>query len=113
MATHTTHFVKIGTQAVPLIAIARVDASQAAAGWVVVHLLNGEQVMATGIDAVELAMQVKPSMLEGQRLHWGKHRWLLHNMVGHPLMQLLAVCHLYRWAFWVHDATVPRPRRSA
>jgi hypothetical protein len=39
-----------------------------------------------------------------------RRAWLVHNLLGHPVMQLLALLRLYRWAFWAHDATVPQPR---
>lgn len=106
----TSLFVKVGKQAVPLAAIARVDGERLEHLEVDLHLVNGEVITAHGIDAVELMMQVKPVMVEGHRLRYGRWDWLVHNLVGHPVMQLLAVFRLYRWAFWVHDATVPRPR---
>lgn len=106
----TSLFVKVGKQAVPLAAIARVDGARLERLEVDVHLLNGEVITATGIDAVELMMQVKPVMVEGHRLRYGRFDWLVHNLIGHPVMQVLALARLYRWAFWVHDATVPRPR---
>jgi hypothetical protein len=34
---------------------------------------------------------------------------MIHNIIGHPVMQLLAFFGFYRAAFWVHDKTVPRP----
>lgn len=106
----TPLFVKVGKQAVPLVSVARVDGERLERLEVDLHLLNGEVITAYGIDAVELMMQVKPVMVEGHRLRYGRWDWLVHNLVGHPLMQLLAVFRLYHWAFWVHDATVPRPR---
>lgn len=36
-------------------------------------------------------------------------QWLVHNLVGHPLMQFLALLKLYKAAMWVHESTVPRP----
>ena len=34
-------------------------------------------------------------------------RWTLHNLVGHPLMEVLSQAGLHRWAERVHDLTVP------
>ena len=62
-----------------------------------------------GIDALELALRIKPSVLENRRLRWPKHMWLVHNVLGHPLMHVLALLRCYKAAFWVHDATVPKP----
>lgn len=101
---------KAGTQIVPFHAVARVDTARIEDLEADVHLLDGSVVLVTGIDAVELAMLLKPSVLEGRRLRWAKRAWWVHNWVGHPLMQLLALVGLPRWGMWVHDATVPRPR---
>jgi hypothetical protein len=70
---------------------------------------NGQTIRITGIDALESAMALRPSCLEGKRLRWAKNKWLLHNLVGHPLMQLLAMVGRHDLAFKVHDATVPMP----
>lgn len=64
------------------------------------------------IDALELAYAVKPSAVEGKRLRYARGSWMVHNLLGHPLMQVLALFKLYRWAFWVHDKTAPRARGS-
>lgn len=71
---------------------------------------NDQTIRITGIDALESAMVLRPSCLEGKKLRWAKHRWLLHNLIGHPLMQLLALFGEYDLAFRVHEATVPMPR---
>jgi len=63
----------------------------------------------TGIQALEAVMALKPSALENRRLRWVKHAWSVHNLVGHPVMQILAWLRMYRAAMWVHDATVPFP----
>lgn len=44
------------------------------------------------------------------RIDWAKFMWAVHNLVGHPLMQILALFKFYDAAFWVHDVTVPKPR---
>jgi len=59
--------------------------------------------------ALELVWTLKPSALEGKRFKWYKHTWAFHNLIGHPLMQILAWCGLHRHAMWIHDATTPRP----
>lgn len=74
-----------------------------------VRLSNGTELVLRDIDALEFAMRVKPSVLESRRLRWPKLAWAVHNLVGHPLMQLLAFVGAYRLAFRVHDETVPKP----
>lgn len=38
--------------------------------------------------------------------------WTLHNMVAHPLSEILKLGGFRRAADWVHDATVPEPDRE-
>jgi len=54
-------------------------------------------------------MALRPSLLEGKKLRWAKNKWLMHNLIGHPLMQCFALLGWYQAAFWVHDRTVPMP----
>lgn len=61
------------------------------------------------IQAIECLMQLRPSALENRRLRWKKHAWSLHNLIGHPLMQIFAYMRCYRFAMLAHDLTVPRP----
>lgn len=71
---------------------------------------DGGEAVAEGVQAIEALMTLKPSALEGRRLRWAKRAWVVHNLVGHPLMQVLAFLGLTRAAFAVHDGTVPRPK---
>lgn len=102
-------FAKAGDQLFALAAVVRLDFSKIEALEVGVHLADGSVLVARSIDAIELAMLTKPSVLESRRLRWPKHVWAVHNLIGHPLMQLLAFFKCYRLAFKVHDGTVPRP----
>lgn len=36
-----------------------------------------------------------------------RFRWSLHNIVAHPLFEVLSQLGLRRWADTVHDLTVP------
>ena len=103
-----TYF-KANDRVFPLSALVWADFSQIEHLRVTVQLTDGERIEACGIDAMELAMCTKPSVLEGKRLRWARWAWLAHNLIGHPLMQLLALAKAYRWAFFVHDQTVPKP----
>ncbi len=66
----------------------------------------------TGPDAIEAILLLKPSATEGRRLKWQKGDWALHNLIGHPAMQLLAWCGFRRLGVWVHEVTIPRPPHS-
>jgi hypothetical protein len=70
--------------------------------------LNGPYIL-KDLDAIELIMLLKPSALEGRKLKTLRHRWLLHNLVGHPLMQLLSLVGLSQLGLKTHDRTTPWP----
>lgn len=75
---------------------------------VVVH--DGQQTVIEGIDALEAAMLLNPACLEGKRLRWARRAWLVHNLVGHPVMQILTLLGMRQLGLHIHDATVPKPR---
>lgn len=106
---HVPGFAKAGAVVFALDNIAIADFSDIENLRVHVTLKTGERVLVEDIDAMELGMLIKPSVLESRRLLWPRWTWVLHNVVGHPTLQILALLKLYKWAFWVHDATVPRP----
>lgn len=101
-------FFRAGSALYRLDEVISVDTSGLEGHEVTVHHQHGILVL-TGVDAIELVMMLKPSAFEGRRLRWVRHAWSLHNVVGHPLMQLLAWVGRPRWGVWVHDVTTPRP----
>lgn len=105
----SSQFVKVAGHAISLSEIAQVDGTDIEQLCVRLYLNNGNMVEARDIEAFDIVMQVKPSLVEGKRLKFAKHAWVIHNFVGHPLMQILAFFKMYSWAFYVHEATVPRP----
>ncbi len=106
---HVQGFAKAADQVFALSQVVHADFSAIEQLRVHVQLTTGSCLMLTDIDALELAMRLKPSVLESRRFRWPRWAWMLHNLVGHPVMQVLALLRCYRAAFWVHDATVPRP----
>jgi len=102
-------FVRAGARLVAVDAITSVDCSRIEALEVTVHHRDGVDV-ASGPDAIELMMAVRPAALEGKRLRFARHAWAVHNLVGHPLMQILVWIGARQLGLAVHDATVPRPR---
>lgn len=36
-----------------------------------------------------------------------KYRWTAHNLVGHPLSEVLHLMGSRRWSKWAHDVTLP------
>lgn len=109
MDNSQTGYAKGGTMVFALSQIVNADFALIEELQVTVHLTNGTVIVVSDIDAIELAMTIKPSVLESKRLRWPKYMWMIHNIIGHPVMQILALCRCYRAAFTVHDVTVPKP----
>jgi len=78
-------------------------------GYIRIHYLNGDVKIVDGPQAVDVLMELDPSAIEGERLKHIRHTWALHNLIGHPLMQICAWLGLHRLALWIHDMSVPNP----
>jgi len=103
-------FIKTGEGHLVAIAhIASVDYRAIADLHIIVTDTNGIGYAVSGLEAIETAMLLNPAALEGVWLRWPKNVWAFHNLVAHPVMQLLAWGKLYKLAFTLHDTTVPRP----
>lgn len=105
-------FVKTGKRLVAVDRIVSADYSDIENLRLSVTDQNGWTHDISGLDALEAAMVLNPACLEGHRLRWPKHVWAFHNLVGHPLMQVLAWFKQYKLAFWLHDMTVPKPKEK-
>lgn len=103
-------FLKAGEQLIPINLVESVDISAIEFGGVKIVYSEGKEAIAIGIDAIEAVMLLKPSALEGRRLRWQKNAWAFHNLVAHPLMQIMIWCGFKKQAIRLHDATVPFPR---
>jgi hypothetical protein len=66
--------IKAGGQIIPFHAVARLDAARIDRLEMTIHLIDGSSVEALGFEALEIAMMVKPSVLEGRRMGWGQAR---------------------------------------
>jgi hypothetical protein len=49
------------------------------------------------------------SFQKRQGLKYKRHAWAIHNLIGHPLMQIFSWLHLTEVGLKIHDATVPNP----
>jgi hypothetical protein len=101
---------KAGGKLIPFRAVKHIEIDQIESGEAIIVTEDGERHVAKGFDAIEAVWAWKPSALEGLRLKWKKGSWAFHNVVGHPLMQVLAWVGLTRLAIRLHDATTPAPR---
>lgn len=77
--------------------------------FVDVHYYDGEMEEVNGAEAINLVMRLCPDILEGMRAKHIKHSWAVHNLLGHPLMQIFIWLRLTKLALWFHDATIPKP----
>lgn len=101
---------KAGDLLLPFDDVDRIDIAGIEQGSILIVMRNGTVHEAKGFDAIEAVMAVKPSALEGLRLRWRPHAWAFHNIVGHPVVQLLAWFGWKRAAVRFHDWTTPEPR---
>jgi hypothetical protein len=42
----------------------------------------------------------------------GHFKWSIHNLIAHPLMELLHLIGLPTWGYRLHDFTIPEPAHS-
>lgn len=71
--------------------------------------------------------QISRDQIEGEEEHgegvpqtlgrvlWrlGRFSWAIHNLIGHPLMELCYLIGAHRAAHYAHDVTIPRPPQGA
>jgi hypothetical protein len=91
----------------PLHQVDKIDLNNLMNGEVHVHLNSGEIVVAEEFEAFRIAMMSQN--LEGKPLRWVRHKWAIHNLIAHPLMQILVWIGCRKSAMWVHDITSPKP----
>jgi hypothetical protein len=104
----TRDFVKAGDIIIPVRDIDSIDISHIEQG-VVMLSCKGKMLEARDFDAFEIIMLLQPAALEGRRLRWVKNAWAFHNLVAHPLMQLMVWLGFKKLGIRLHDATVPMP----
>jgi hypothetical protein len=79
-------------------------------GYINIYYKDGERELVEGAKAVEIIMRLCPASLEGRQMKYIRHRWAIHNLIGHPLMQLLSWLGFSSLGIKVHDTTVPNPK---
>jgi hypothetical protein len=108
----SSRFVRLQDRLVRWEDIREVDLSQLArSGIVLVQTFDARPATELrGAEAIDFVMRVAPGFVEGKRFRWLRHGWALHNLIGHPLLQLLAWAGHTQAGLRLHDATIPRPR---
>ena len=66
----------------------------------------------SGPEAFNVIQVLCPAILEGKRAKYVRHAWAIHNLIGHPLMQVFSWLRLPALGIKIHDATVPVPNEE-
>ncbi len=104
-----TKFIKASDLLIPFASIESVDMSQIEQGYVDITHGGGQKRRAFDFDAFEIVMLLNPAAVEGRRLRFAKNAWAFHNLIAHPLMQIMVWLGFRKKALWLHDITVPKP----
>lgn len=81
-------------------------------GYIRIHYKDELAENVEGAEAVDIVMRLCPHALEGRQLKYIRNRWAIHNLIGHPLMQIFSWLHLASLGIRIHDATIPYPRKE-
>lgn len=109
MRLNQTRALKAGNVLIPIENVTKIDISSVEHEEVRIYTAQ-EIHTAYGFDAIEAVMLFKPSSLEGRRLRWKRNAWAFHNLVGHPIVQIIAWMGFKKQAVRFHDWTTPTPR---
>lgn len=80
-------------------------------GFVHVHFKDRSMELVECPAAFNLIMELCPAALEGERAKYQRHAWAIHNLVGHPLMQIFSWLGYPQLGLKIHDRTVPNPTK--
>lgn len=102
--------VKAGDVIIPIVWVDHVIIDTIEQGFITIVTYKGDEYKSYGFDAIETVMVFKPSALEGRRLKWNKGAWRFHNLIIHPLLEVLSTLGFKRQAVKLHDWGTPTPR---
>ena len=80
-------------------------------GFIRVHLASRSETV-SGPEAFNVIQTLCPAVLEGKRAKYVRHAWAVHNLIGHPLMQIFSWLRLPALGIKIHDVTVPQPTQD-
>jgi hypothetical protein len=100
--------VQAGDELIPIHLITGVNIADLADQRIIIKTAEGEFV-SEGFHAIEALMVLKPSAMEGRRLRWRRNAWAWHNLVVHPVLQIMVWMGFKRQAVAFHDRFSPRP----
>ncbi len=79
-------------------------------GIVQIYLHNGLSYYLENQQALDFVMRHCPDVIEGKRFKFQRMAWAFHNLIAHPLLQILAWLKIPKLGFKIHDSTIPKPR---
>jgi hypothetical protein len=89
--------------------ISSIDCSDfATTGEITIHFTSGCEVVRDA-EAIVVITQLCPAVLEGKEAKYHRHAWAVHNIVGHPLMQIFSWLGMAKFGIEIHDLTIPQP----
>jgi hypothetical protein len=100
--------VQAGDDLIPVHLVTGVNITEIANQRIVIKTADGEYV-SEGFHAIEALMVLKPSSMEGRRLRWRRNAWAFHNVIVHPILQIMVWMGFKREAVAFHDRHSPRP----
>lgn len=103
-----SEFIHTGSMLLPIASVQWVDLSALDTEGSIQILTDHGMFKAEGAFAVRILLELKPESLEGRRVRWIKRSWTVHNLIGHPAMEILSRLGWTRLGLKIHDATVPK-----
>jgi hypothetical protein len=101
--------IRVGSGVVRRDHVLAVDASRVDVDGTIKVTLSTGILPLSGPEAIDFMMRACPYALEGRRMRWARHAWAFHNLVAHPILQVLHWLGMTRLGMRIHDSTVPRP----
>lgn len=80
--------------------------------YLTINLKDGTEEIVIGTESINIIMRLCPAFLEGKRLKYIRNAWAIHNMVGHPLMQIFSWIGLPSLGIKIHDKSTPNPKKN-
>jgi len=78
-------------------------------GYIRVYCTDSVGEIVQGPEAFTVMMQLCPDALEGHNAKYQRGAWAIHNLLGHPLMQIFSWLGFTKLGLKIHDKTVPNP----
>lgn len=78
-------------------------------GYIRVYCYDSVGEVVEGPVAFDILLRLCPEALEGERVKYKRGAWAIHNLLGHPLMQIFSWLGCTQMGLKIHDATVPNP----